>query len=59
MIKAAQIICLTALEFLDNPELVKKAREEFNNTFKDKKYKSPFPERYKLPFRRSLEKKNK
>jgi len=59
MIKAAQIICLTALEFLDNPELVKKAREEFNNTFKDKNYKSPFPEGYKLPFHRLIEKKNK
>ncbi|MFW9874547.1 MAG: M20 family metallopeptidase [Candidatus Thorarchaeota archaeon] len=50
MIKAAQIICLTALEFLKNPELVEKARDEFNNTFKDKSYKSPFPEGYKLPF---------
>ncbi|MFX1346973.1 MAG: amidohydrolase, partial [Promethearchaeota archaeon] len=49
MIKAAQIICLTALEFLNNPELVKRAHEEFNNTFKEKKYKSPFPEGYELP----------
>ncbi len=58
MIKAAQVICLTALEFLNNPELVKKAREEFNNTFKEKKYKSPFPEGYKIPFHR-FEKVNK
>jgi aminobenzoyl-glutamate utilization protein B len=49
MIKAAQIICLTALEFLNNLELVKKAREEFNNTFKENKYKTPFPEGYKIP----------
>ncbi|MCK5346467.1 MAG: amidohydrolase, partial [Candidatus Heimdallarchaeota archaeon] len=52
MIKAAQIICLTALEFLSNPKLVEKAREEFNHTFKDKKYKSPFPKGYKIPFHR-------
>ncbi len=52
MIKAAQIICLTALEFFSNPSLVEKAREEFVNTFKDKKYKSPFPEGQKPPFHR-------
>ncbi len=52
MIKAAQIICLTALEFLSNTELVEKAREEFDNTFKEKKYKSPFPKGYKIPFDR-------
>lgn len=52
MIKAAQIICLTALEFMCNPQLVEKAREEFNNTFKDKSYKSPFPEGHKPPFHR-------
>ncbi|MHA2397724.1 MAG: amidohydrolase [Promethearchaeota archaeon] len=52
MIKAAQVICLTALEFLSNPELVEKARKEFDNTFKEKKYKSPFPKGYKIPFDR-------
>ena len=52
MINAAQIICLTALEFISNPELVVKARTEFNNTFKEKSYKSPFPEGYKPPFHR-------
>jgi aminobenzoyl-glutamate utilization protein B len=52
MIKAAQIICLTALEFMSNPQLVEKAREEFNYTFKDKSYKSPFPEGHKPPFHR-------
>ncbi len=52
MIKAAQIICLTALEFLINPKLVEKARKEFKNTFKDKTYKSPFPEGRKPPFYR-------
>jgi aminobenzoyl-glutamate utilization protein B len=52
MINAAQVICLTALEFMSNPELVEKARKEFNETFKDKKYKSPFPEGQKPPFHR-------
>ena len=57
MIKAAQIMCLTTLEFLNNPELVKKAREEFDNTFKDKSYTSPFPKDYKLSLKRFTEKK--
>jgi len=52
MIKAAQIICLTALEFMDNPELVEKARNEFNKMFKDKIYESPFPKGHKPPFHR-------
>lgn len=54
MINAAQVICLTALEFLNNPDLVNKAREEFTNKFKDKSYKSPFPEGYKLPLHRLI-----
>ena len=56
MIKAAQIISLTALEFLNNPELVLKARAEFDKNFKEKKYKSSFPEGYRIPFHRFLEK---
>jgi aminobenzoyl-glutamate utilization protein B len=52
MIKAAQIICLTALEFMSNPQLIEKAREEFNDTFKDKSYNSSFPEGHKPPFHR-------
>ncbi len=52
MIKAAQIICLSALEFLSNPELITNARNEFKNTFKDKVYESPFPEGHKPPFHR-------
>lgn len=52
MIKAAQIICLSALEFLSNPELIINARNEFKNTFKDKVYESPFPEGHKPPFHR-------
>lgn len=52
MIKAAQIICLTALEFMSNPELIEKARVEFKETFKDKSYKTPFPEGHKPPFHR-------
>lgn len=57
MIKAAQIICLTTLEFMHNPELVEKARKEFDNTFKDKRYISPFPEGYKLSLERLTKKK--
>ncbi|MHA2281565.1 MAG: amidohydrolase [Promethearchaeota archaeon] len=52
MIKAAQIICLTALEFMNNPELVLKARTEFDKIFKEKQYKSPFTEGQQPPFHR-------
>ncbi|MHA2125713.1 MAG: amidohydrolase [Promethearchaeota archaeon] len=52
MIKAAQIICLTSLEFMSNPDLIEKARKEFDITFKEKKYESPFPKGYKPPFHR-------
>jgi aminobenzoyl-glutamate utilization protein B len=57
MIKAAQILCLTSLEFMHNPDLVKKARKEFDEKFKDKKYKSPFPKDYKLSLKRFINKK--
>ncbi|GAH48119.1 unnamed protein product, partial [marine sediment metagenome] len=50
MITAAQIMALTALEFMSNPELVEKARKKFENTFKDKPYKTPFPKGHKPPF---------
>jgi hypothetical protein len=41
---------------MSNPELVEKARKEFDNTFKDKHYISPFPEGHKPPFHRFVDK---
>jgi aminobenzoyl-glutamate utilization protein B len=52
MLKAAEILALTAIEFMNNPELVEKARKEFDEMTKDRPYKSPFPEGYKPPFHR-------
>ncbi len=52
MLTAAKIIALTALEFMSNPELVEKARKEFENAAKEKRYKSPFPEGFKPPLHR-------
>ncbi len=50
MIAAAKVMALTALDFMNKPEYVEKAKKEFEETFKDKKYKSPFPEGFKIPF---------
>jgi len=52
MLTAAKILALSSLEFMGNPELVKKAREEHENSHKDDPYKTPFPEGLKPPFRR-------
>ncbi|MHA1725696.1 MAG: M20 family metallopeptidase [Promethearchaeota archaeon] len=50
MLAAAKIMALTALDFMNRPEYVEKARKEFEETFKDKKYESPFPRDFKIPF---------
>ncbi|MFX1358487.1 MAG: M20 family metallopeptidase [Promethearchaeota archaeon] len=50
MIMAAKVLALSAIEFMNNPELVIKAKKEFEEKIKDKPYISPFPEGFKPPF---------
>ena len=50
MINAAMVLALTSLDFMHDPEYVEEAKKEFDETFKDKKYKSPFPEGFKIPY---------
>lgn len=50
MLTAAKILTLTSLKFMNNPELVKNAKEEHKKVHKDKPYKSPFPKGLKPPF---------
>ena len=57
MLMAAKVLALTAIEFMNNPELVEKARKEFEEMIKTNTYKSPFPEVYKIPFHRFIKKK--
>ena len=52
MLTAAKVLTLSALDFMNNRELVEKARKEFEETTKNKPYKSPFPEGAKPPFHR-------
>ena len=44
MLHAAKILALSGLEFLKNPDLVKKAKEEFNLKVEKESYVSPIPE---------------
>ena len=48
MLVATKVMALTALDFLNNPELLEKMRQEFIETTKGKKYKTPLPEGQKL-----------
>jgi len=52
MLTAAKILAVSALEFMQNPNLVENALKEHNIAHKDKPYKSPLPEGLKPPFRR-------
>ena len=52
MLMAAKVLALTAIEFMNNPELVEKARQEHEKKHEDKPYISPFPEGLKPPFHR-------
>jgi aminobenzoyl-glutamate utilization protein B len=56
MLMAAKVLALSAIEFMNNPELVEKARKEFNEQVKDKRYKTPFPEGLKPPHHRIKQK---
>ncbi|MFX0012345.1 MAG: amidohydrolase, partial [Candidatus Hermodarchaeota archaeon] len=52
MITAAKILAVSTLEFMNNPELVERARKEHDHMHKDKKYTSPLPDGLKPPFKR-------
>jgi len=52
MLTAAKILTVATLKFMNNPDLIKKAKEEHEKAHKEKKYKTPFPEGLKPPFHR-------
>ncbi len=52
MLTAAKILAVSALEFMQNPNLVEYAHKEHNKVHKDKPYKTPLPDGLKPPFRR-------
>ncbi len=52
MLTAAKILAVSALEFMQNPNLVENALKEHNLAHKDKPYKSPLPDGLKPPFHR-------
>ncbi|MFO7795758.1 MAG: M20 family metallopeptidase [Promethearchaeati archaeon] len=52
MLTAGKVLALSALEFMNDKELVEKAWNEFNKVHKDKKYISPLPEGLKPPYHR-------
>jgi len=50
MLTAAKVLAFSAIDFMNNPELIEQARKEFEERTKENPYKSPFPEGYKPPF---------
>lgn len=52
MLTAAKILAVAALDFMKNPELVGKARKEYEQKHKDNPYKSPLPDGLRPPYRR-------
>jgi aminobenzoyl-glutamate utilization protein B len=49
MLAAAKVLALSTLEFMNNPELIRKAKKEFEEQHKDSRYKSPLPDGLKPP----------
>ena len=49
MITSAKVMAATGLDFLTNPEIIKKMREEWKEKKKGKEYKSPLPAGLKPP----------
>ncbi len=47
--KAAQILAASAVDFITNPSLISKAKEEFKEKMKGKEYKSLLPEGTPVP----------
>ena len=52
MIYAARVLGLTAVEFMQNPKVLKKAQDEFEERSKDTVYVSPIPDGVKPPIDR-------
>jgi len=55
MVTAAKILALSAIEFMSDPELVHKAKKEFEEATKNNPYKSLFPEGFKPPVAKKQE----
>ena len=55
MLTAAKIMAVCAMKLVENPELIEKAWDEFNEKTKDSPYKCPFPEGVEFPFHRFFE----
>lgn len=49
MLVAAKTMALCALDLIEHPEEIKKAKDEFNEKTKDSPYKCPFPKEQELP----------
>lgn len=49
LITAAKVMAASGLDFIDNPEIIKKMREEWMERKKDREYKSPLPPDLKPP----------
>ncbi|MHA2288509.1 MAG: M20 family metallopeptidase [Promethearchaeota archaeon] len=49
MLTAAKILAISTLDFMKNPDLVKKASKEHEQVHKEKPYKSPLPDGLKPP----------
>ena len=52
MIMAAQVLALSAIEFMNTPDLVVQANAEFEEMIRKTPYSSPFPKELKPPFHR-------
>lgn len=52
MLTAAKVLALASIEFMNNPELVNKAKLEHEKIHIDLPYKTPFPEGLKPPLHR-------
>ena len=49
MLYGAKVLAATAVKLAEDPELVKKAQEEFKTNMKGKTYKCPIPKEIPIP----------
>src|SRR5699024_938132 len=49
MLRAGEVMALTATELIENPEVLHKVQEEHKNTFAESPYKSPIPNEVQPP----------
>jgi len=59
MITAAKVMAASGLDFFDNPEIIKRMREEWTEKKKGKEYKNPLPPGLKPPVKPKKEKSKK